>query len=243
VESVIIGAGRNSNVEAQVDPVHKSYRTALRPNEAGLLGSYTKTLKSGIIAAGLTGPLPVWQMRWGSSDKLLIPRKLRAEIRVSTTAFGASAVDSVLQLSKTKGHSALDGTNGTYGSFAVAKTGARSSRFPDSQFALDTIALRPAQGGIVILNTSASGLTGGTKTADSDPIAQATVAAIASAAAETQLLAPTMMIDPVESTLLPMELDANEGLNLVISAIGATGTWTLVVEFSWDEYLKVDYFA
>lgn len=237
------GSGLNDAAVWQVDSTHKAARVSLRPNEAGLLGSYRKTLKSGIIAAGLTGPLPVWQVRWGSSDRILIPRKLRAEIRVSTTAFGASAVDSALQLYKTKGHSALDGTNGTYGLFTQAKTGAQSSRFPDSQFALDTTALRPNQGGIVILNTSASGLTGGTKVNDTDPIAQATVAAIASAAAETQLLAPTTLIDPAESFLFPMELDANEGLNLQISAIGATGTWTLVVEFAWDEYMKIAYYA
>lgn len=237
------GAGLNDNIYAQVDAQHKSGRMALRPNEAGLSGSYTKCLRSGVIAAGLTGPLPVWQMRWGASDKILIPRKMKVGVRASTTAFGATPVDAALQLSKTKGHSALDTTNGTIGSYTSAKTGARSSRFPDSQFAGDATALRTAQGGIVILNTSASGLTGGTKVADSDPIAQAALAAVASAAALSELLPPTMLIEPVESTLLPMEIDQNEGLNLVISAIGATGTWMLYTEFSWDEYIKKDYFA
>lgn len=246
LDTTIKGSGQNENVEAQVDQVHRALRVSMRPNEAGMLGSYRKTLRSGVIAAGLTGPLPVWQMRWGSSDRILIPRKLKIQAVVSTTAFPAGAADSSFSLFKTKGHSALDGTNGTYGLFTQAKTGAQSSRFPDSQFALDTTALRPNQGGIVIINTSASGLTGGTKTNDTDPVAQVINRILASAAAETSITpepAPTL-IDPSDSShLTAMEIDANEGLNLVCDAITGTGTWRLMVEFWWDEYLKKDYFA
>ena len=244
--SSIRGTGTFSSVEAQVDPTHRALRTSLRPNEVGVYGTYRKALKSGIIAAGLTGPLPVWEMRWGQSAIIAIVHSLKLQAVVSATAFNATAADSSFSLYRAQGFSALDGTNGTYGLFTVGKTGALSTRFPASQFAADTTALRPAQGGIVILNTSASGLTGGTKTNDTDPIAIVKNRIVGAAAAETVITpdpyAP--LIDPtLTPAIQPLELTINEGLVITIDAVTATGTWGIAVEVIWSEVDPARYFG
>lgn len=243
---IITGAGRFDNVATQVDPTYGAVRTSVRPVDVGIYGSYRKALKSGVIAAGLTGPLPVWEMRWGQSDKLMIVRSLKIQAVVSTTAFNATAADSSFSLYRAQGFSALDGTNGTYGLYTQAKTSALSTRFPNTQFALDTTALRPAQGGIVILNTSASGLTGGTKVNDTDPISIIQNRIVGAAAAETVITPDPFayLIDPAMGPgLQPLEFSSNEGLVLTIDAVTATGTWRLMVELIWDEVDPVTYFA
>lgn len=240
------GYGGYDNVQMQVDKTHAAARVSVRPHEVGIYGTYRKALKSGVVSAGLTGPLACWEMRWGQSGVIALVHSVKIQAVASTTAFNATAADSSFSLYRAQGFSALDGTNGTYGSFAASKTNALSTRYPASQFAADTTALRPAQGGIVILNTSASGLTGGTKTNDSDPISIVQNRILGAAAAETAITPDpwAYMIDPTLTPMLPpQELTLNEGLVLTIDAVTATGTWRLMVEVVWSEVDPSRYFA
>lgn len=234
----IFGLGNNENVGQQIDRTHAASRVSIRPPEVGVFGSYRIALRTGVVAAGMSGPLPIWEMRWGSSSVVAIVRKLRIQAVVSTTAFNATAADSSFSLFRAQGFSALDGTNGTLAAFTKNKAYAVSTRMSNSQFAGDTSTNRVNQGGIVILNTSASGLTGGTKTADDQPIAQVLNRIVASAAAET-IITPEpapYLIDPAEGPLAnPIELNMNEGLVLTADAITATGTWRAMVDIAWDE--------
>lgn len=234
----LVGAGTNAGIQQQVDKTHQAARVSIRPPEVGIYGSYAKALKSGVIAAGMTGPLPVWEFRWGRSDVLGIIRSLRIQASVSTTAFNATAADSSFSLYRAQGFTAMDTTNGTLAAYTKSKAGALGTMFTASSFAADATATRTGNGGIVILNTSASGLTGGTRTNDDDPIKITSNRIVASAAAET-IITPEpapYMIDPDRGpALTPHIFDANEGLVLMADAITATGTWRLIVEVEWDE--------
>lgn len=230
------GVGQYAGYDVQVDPRDRAARTSLRPPAVGIGGSFRKSLRSGVVAAGLTGALPIWEMRWGNPTLIAIVRKVRFHALVSSTAFTSTAADSSFSFYRAQGFSALDGTNGTYAGFTKPFSGCVSTKLSSSQFSGDTTALRPNNGGIVILNTSASGLTGGTKILDDDPLSVILNPLVASAAAETSLITPTYLIDPAEGpTLNPQELRYNEGLVLNCDAISATGTWRFSVEVCWDE--------
>lgn len=242
----IVGTGSNSGRQLQVDPTHLAIRTSVRPAEQGLFGSYRKTLKSGVVAAGMTGPLPVWEMRWGVTGMIAVVRSLRIQATVSTTAFSATAADSSFLLYRSTGFTAMDTTSGTLGSFASVKANAMYSQQQASQFAGDATATRTGNGGIVILNTANTGLTGGTKTNDTDPIAIVNNGTLASAAWNTSITPGPVayMIDPAKTPGLdPLMLQVNEGLVLVIDAIAATGTWRVVVDVEWSEYGTTAYFS
>lgn len=244
--TLIRGFGVNDEIKMQVDSIHKASRVSLRPPDPGAYGSYRKSLKSGVIAAGLAGPLPVWEFRWGRSDVVAIIRALRIQAVVSTTAMAATAADSSFSLFRVSSFSALDTTGATLGAFTINKTGALSTRFPPSQFAGDATALKTGNGGIAILNTAATGLTGGTRTNDTDPIAIVMNRIAATAAAETIITpepAPYLIDPSITTGLQPMEFYGSEGLVLMADAITATGTWRLMVDCQWDEFDSSRYFS
>jgi hypothetical protein len=244
MDVTVVGVQLNDNINQQVDPTHKAARVAIRPVETTVYGSYRKALKSGVIAAGLSGPLPIWEMRWGQSSVIAIVRKLKFQAVVSATAFNATAADSSFSLYRAQGFSAMDGTNGTFAAFTKNKASATATRMNNTQLAGDTSANRINQGGIVILNTSASGLTGGTKILDDDPFHLVLGKIAASAAAETTITPDPFvnLIDPAEAGRNPTELSMNEGLVLQCDSITATGTWRFVVEVEWDEVDPQRYF-
>jgi hypothetical protein len=240
----ILGYGIFDKVAAQVDKTHAALRTSLRPPEAGVYGSYRCTLISGVIAAGIAGNSPVWEMRWGQNDIIAIVRKLRIQAVASTTAFAATAADSSFSLFRAQGFTAIDGTGATFAAFTKAKAQAVATRMATSQFAGDSATNRTVQGGIAIANTGA--MSGGTRTNDDNAIAKVINRIVASAAAET-ILTPEpapYLIDPAECpTIPPPELSMNEGLVLMADAITGTGTWRLMVEVCWDEVDPARYFS
>lgn len=242
----IAGSNRFGDTEMQVDPKHGAARINIRPQDNGLMGTYKKALKTGVVAAGLSGPLPIWEFRWGNSTVISIIRSVKLQAVVSTTAFNATAADSSFSLFITRGFTAIDGTNGTFAAWTDTQSGSLSYRFPNSQLAQDSSTNRVNQGGIVILNTSASGLTGGTKNTDDDPMAQCLNRIVGAAAAET-IITPdpyVYLIDPsLGPGIQPLELSSNMGLTLTVDAVTATGTWKAMVEVVWDEYDPTLYFA
>lgn len=242
----LCGVGIYDRAYQQVDPTHRAARVSLRPPEVGVYGSHRKTLKSGVISAGLSGPLPVWEMRWGQSSVIAVVRKLKIQAIVSTTAMSATAVDSSFSLYRAQGFTTMDGTNGTFASFANAKSNVIATRMAISQLAGDTSTSGTGNGRIVILNTSASGLTGGTKTLDSDPMA-IVLNRIVNTASSEAIITPespdSILIDPAEAAVIPpVELNINEGLVLQCDAITGTGTWRIKVEVCWDEVDPARYF-
>jgi hypothetical protein len=244
MKTQIYGVGQNAEHAMQVDLAHRAGRMSLRPPDVGVGGSYRRSMRSGVIAAGIAGSSPVWEMRWGSPNLIAIVRSLRIQAVASTTAFNAAAADSSFSLYRAQGFSALDTTGGNVALWTKAKASASATRMASSQFAGDATTLRTGAGGIVISNTAA--LSAGTKILDDDPIAKVLNRILASAAAETAITPDPVqyMINPAEAHVVaPIELAANEGLVLVADAITADGTWRLAVDVAWDEVDPARYFG
>jgi hypothetical protein len=244
MQTKITGSGLYDAIVAQVDPTHRALRTSLRPNETGVYGSYRLSMRSGVIGAGITANLPVWEFRWGSSGAIAIIRKLKMQAIASTTAFAATAADSSFSLYRAQGFTALDTTGATVAAFTKGKAQTSATRMASTLLAGDTTATRTGAGGIAISNTAA--MSGGTKILDDNPIAVVLNRILASAAAET-IISPEFdpyLIDPSEAAAVPpIELNLSEGLVLQADAITATGTWRLKVDVAWDEIDPARYFA
>lgn len=244
MKTTLSGYGLNAEVMAQIDPGHRAVRASLRPPELGVGGSYRLSMVSGVIAAGIAGSSPVWEMRWGSSNLIAIVRKLRIQAVVAATAFNATAADSSFSLFRAQGFSAMDTTGATVAAWTKGKAQTSATRMPASLLAGDTSTLRNGAGGIAISNAAA--MSAGTKVLDDNAIARVLNRIVASAAAETIITPepPPYLIDPAEAAMVaPMELWANEGLVLIADAITATGTWRLAVDVAWDEVDPAKYFG
>lgn len=237
------GYGVYGNFFQQVDPTAKASRVSIRPPEVGIYGSYRVAMKSGVIAAGIAGNSPVWEMRWGNSGVICIIRKLRIQAVVGTTAFAATEADSSFSLYRAQGFSAMDTTGATVAAYTKTKANNVASRMSSTLFAGDATTLRTGAGGIAISNTAA--MSGGTKTNDDNPIA-AVFNRIVGAAAAGTIITPEpapYLIDPSEGPIgNPIELNLNEGLVLMADAITGTGIWRLAVEVAWDEVDPARYF-
>lgn len=230
------GFGINQGVKQQVDQLHNAGRVSLRPPEKGALGSYRLALFSGIVAAGMTGPLSIWQMRWFVSGYNALIRRVRFMAMTDSVAFAQGSA--IFALHKATKFTVLDTTGGATAPTITGKDQAKSSRFGPSQLQ-STGPSGTAQQAFVILSTAATGLTGGTKTLDSNPIA----VMLGSVGANPLMrIAEGNLIDPTEAGREPEELSINEGLVLRCELIAATGTWKFCVEVEWDEVDPARYF-
>src|SRR5947208_79894 len=117
------GTGINSDREAQVDYTHRALRTSLRPPEKGLLGSYSLSMTSGLVAAAMTGPLPIWEMRNFITDgTVAMVRRLRLSAAAATLfTAGIASFD----LFRATGFSVLDTTGGATAITLLGKSQAR----------------------------------------------------------------------------------------------------------------------
>lgn len=231
----IIGTGLNGDTEAQVDRTNLALRTSLRPNEKGVYGSYSIFAASGTIAAGMAAALPIFQVRWTQNGISFLLRKLVLTAGNTATAFTAGLAS--FDLRKLTGFTVADTTNGTQILLTAPKSQVKTTRQAASQLSNTSF------GSIYVLNTSASGLTGGTKTADTNALAgiQTSIPAVAG----TQIIpAPGMQLwDVGEGGKEPLELVMNEGFEIRSVAIPATGTWAAGVYMEWDEVDPARYFA
>jgi hypothetical protein len=224
------GTGIYGDREAQVDPSHRALRMSIRPAEKGVYGSYSLYAPTGTIAAGLTGPLPIFQVRWASQSVVFILRKLRLTVGNTATAFTAGLAS--FDVRRLTGFTVADLTNGTQVVFTSGKSNVKSSRFVPTQFT--------QSGSVYVLNTSASGLTGGTKTADTNAVAGAQISLTATAGS---VITPGVnLIDPADAGREPLEFYTNEGFEVRCVAIPATGTWAAGLEMEWDEVDPARYF-
>lgn len=235
-KSTITGVGTFGNTEMQVDPTHRAARVSLRPNEKGVYGSYRAAFFSGLVAAGMAGPLAIFEMRWTPATVNGLIKRLRFMAVMDATGFAqGSAIFSLFKATK---FTALDTTGAATAPTLAGKDQAKSTRQAASQLQSAT-----AQN-FAILNTAATGLTGGTKTLDSNAMAllmgNATVITTNGAPVPLNILG--YFIDPCEAGREPEELQANEGLVIRCESVPATGTWKFGVEVEWDEIDPARYF-
>lgn len=189
--------------------------TAPVPLYAGLLGSYSKALTSGTIAAGLASASPVYSLQYTGAN-LAVIRSVVLSATDITTGFAA--------------------TNATFNMFAAraftaADSGGNAGTLTGNNGKMRTSFATTGVGSIQIANTGT--LTAGTRTLDTDPLASLTGGPTTTAGnpvinAGTALYLPT----PNE---YPLVLKANEGF-VIQATVPATGTWVLSVTVTWDEY-------
>lgn len=232
----VVGGGVYDDARVQVEPSHRAMRVSLRPSEKGLFGSYSLGLTSGLVAAGMTGPLAIAEMRWfPTSGAVALIRRVRLSA-AATTLFAAGVA--TFSLFKATGFSVLDTTGAATAPTLLGKSNVKSTRFAPTQLQSGTQAF-------AILNTANTGLTAGTKTLDNNPIGVITAGVpVTAGTGNTWVVNPgTPLFDSYMAGAEPIELQANEGLVIRCEAIAGTGTWTFSVDYDWDEVDPARYFA
>lgn len=227
------GYGPYDGIRQMIDPTQKSARVSIRPPE--VLGSYSLSMTSGLVAAAMAGPLPIWEMRWPipTTQAVALVRSVRFSCAAATLfTAGIASFDMFLAT----GFTVLDATGGATAITLAGESQALSPRYSASQ-------LQSTTQSFVVLGTANTGLTGGTKTLDNNAICGLSAGVPVTAGTGNTYIVQTgtVMFQSGESRP-PIELQQNEGLVLRCLAIPATGTWTFTVEVQWDEVVPATYF-
>jgi hypothetical protein len=192
-------------------------------------------MTSGLIAAGMVGPLPIWEMRFPPQNVNALVRAVHFSA-AAVTLFTAGVF--TVSLFRATGFSAVDATGAAVAPTLLGKSQAKSSRFAPSQ-------LQSTAQSFAILSTAATGLTGGTKTLDNNPLYVVSAGVpVTAGTGNTWIVNPgTRLHDQAYSSMEPLELTQNEGLIIRAEAVPATGTWTFSVDVEWDEIDPSKYFG
>lgn len=186
----------------------------ISPIGGGLLGSYSKSMVSGTIAAGLTGASPVYSFRYGGTG-IAVVRSVKISMAELTGSAGGLGN---FQMFAARAFTASD-SGGTAGTLTGNTSKLRTS--------LATTAVSSIQ----IANTGT--LTAGTRTLDADPLA--TLAFALTTTADTGSLPLTSLYNPSQAGDYPLELANNEGFVIQLT-VPATGTEVIAVTVDWEEY-------
>lgn len=221
VAAAMLAAGFVSPALAQaVNPAGTtgySGPVAIGQNVGGLTGSYSKTLTSGTMAAGLGAAAPVFSFRYGGSGYAVI-KEINVEVVNAGTAFTAGV--GILNLVPARAFTASDS-----GGTAATLTGNNGK--------LRTSLATTGVSDIRIASTAT--LTAGTRTLDTDPIANL-VLAVPATTTNYQMAGPNeVLYGRNQAGDYPMVLATNEGV-VLNATLPATGTWTLSVTIQWDEF-------
>jgi hypothetical protein len=206
-----------SGVVAEVGGTgYRALRVEPRPLDPGALGAYRKTLRSGVMAAGLAAAAEVFQFRWTDATRLCVVQKVLIDGLIgSATAFAAGngALDVVPARAWT-----VDGSGGTAGTLTGNNGKLRSS--------YGTTLL----GAVRIASTAALGA--GTKTLDTDAVGQINFPV--GTAASVQYVGQLPLMGEDVGSQPPLILALNEGF-VIRATVPATGTWTFGVTVLWTE--------
>lgn len=210
----LIIRGSKTLQEAEVETTSRALRVTQRPVDIGLLGSYSKGLLSGTIAAGLSANSPVWSLRWSPANTTLVALVRHIQISIGDLA-GFTAGFGAFNLFVARGFTASD-TGGNAGTFS-GNTGKLRTRFGTT-----------VMSDMRIAGTAA--LSAGTRTLDSDPLKTLSTSFTATAG---NPIPPFDLWRPMPGEW-PLVLAKDEGLVIQATA-PATGTWQLGVNVKWDE--------
>src|SRR5262249_7776144 len=144
-------------------------------------------------------------MRWFPALFNALIRKLKFMAMTDAAAFAQGSA--IFSLFKATQFTALDTTGAQTAITIKGKDQVRSSRMAATL--LQSTGPAGAQQAFAILNTAATGLTGGTKTLDSNPVSVLMGSVGASPLAR---IVEGFFIDPTEAAREPEELQQNEGL-------------------------------
>lgn len=188
----------------------------ISPISGGLLGSYSKSLTSGTMAAGLAANSPVYSFRYGGTGIAII-RKVTISAVNAGTAFAAGNV--TLQMFDARTFTASDsaGTAGTLtGNNSKLRTSLATTGVSDIRI------------------SSTATLTAGTRTLDTDPMSSI-LAAVPITTVNYPIVGQSNLYSAGQAGDYPLELATNEGF-VIQATVPATGTWSLQVTVDWEEY-------
>lgn len=202
----------------------KYVRPAPSARNETIYGQYSASVRTGIIAAGITNDAELLQLRWRPADisKRAYIRKILVDAAVTTTYF-AAGVPVQVELLKCTGWTAA-GSGG-----AAIDPGAANRRGPSTMKATEVVAddWRVA---------TTAGLTAGTKTIATPAIAFQLSGAPITSSLSGQIFPPNTQLFQADmcNGEHPIELVYEEGL-IVRCRAPATGTWAATFKIEWDE--------
>jgi hypothetical protein len=205
-----------------VDTNTRAARVTLYPNDVGLLGAYSTTVKSGIMAAGLAGAAPIVSFRWAPATNptaLCVIRKMKFSLYNLGTGFAPG--DALFEWYVARSFTAVD-TGGGAATLTTNNAKLRTS-FATTQ--------------ATILVSATATLTAGTRTKDANPFRDLqTVYTTTSVPFQNGPVAENEVYR-AEAAEYPLVLAPNEGV-VIEATVPATGTWTFYAGFDWEERLS-----
>lgn len=219
--AVLLGLSQAPAIAAVPNPAPTTYAYGpagqpIAPLYGGLLGSYSKALTSGTIAAGIAANSPVFSMQYTGNGVAVIKRVIVSVVSGST-AFTAGTGQLSLFAAR---------------AFTAPDTGGTSATLTGNNGKLRTSFATTQLGEMRVASTGT--LTAGTRTLDTDSL-NSVMFGLTTVASSTQLGA-TELFSAKNAGDYPLVVANNEGVVITVPAIQATGTWQLNVWVMWDEY-------
>lgn len=188
-----------------------------RANLDSRVNSYSLTVATGTMAAGLAGAAEIMQFFWSATPRAAIVSVVCDGIKALATGFTAGACLFDMTVAR---------------SFTVAGTGGAVATISGNNGKHSTLQGTTLLGELRIATTAA--LTAGTKTLDSQPVSA--MRAAVSTGAHEEIILPGQVLfesDP-DNGLDPIYLAANEGF-VIRATVPATGTWDAGFTVRWIE--------
>jgi hypothetical protein len=211
----IIGGG--NAVLAEVETTQKALRANLRPIDVGALGSYSASVVSGIMAAGIAGASPILAFRWAPAT---VPTSLALIRRVKLTAWNL-------------------GTGFAAGVFTFNMFVARAFTVQDTGGGAVTLTTHNAKlrtshavTQATIQASATATLTAGTRVKDANPLR--TISGVVANAAFAAMLPEQTEMFRQQPGEHPLVLATGEGF-AIEATVPATGTWSWAAQIDWDE--------
>lgn len=206
----IIGGVTGAKQEVEANTL--AGRIAHRPIDIGAGGSYSISVKSGVMAAGLGAAAPI--LAFQSPGPLLsLIKRVRFTAQGLGTGFAAGAT--VFDMFAARAFSVQD----TGGGAVTLTTNNAKLR---TSFATTQASIRAS---------STATLTAGTRTLDANPIRTIMNDVGTGTFADAQ---PDLTLFDTKPGDWPLVLAANEGF-VIQATVPATGTWTWAAMIDWDE--------
>jgi len=222
MQTKLIGGGTVvPGVEWGVDPTFQAGRVSIRPYDYALAGQILGHYRvSGTTAAILPSANAVlWSMRWSDAARYFVLMRVSVGISI-VTAVTAQRIDPLL-LNVQRAYTVSETTNAT-SILPTGSTGKARVNMGSSLVAQMAVA------------SAASGISGGTRTADGQPCSSLALVLNPVAIGGGQLTDDLIRYDQLGAH--PLVLSANEGLTIAWGATAlATGTLEANVIATWAE--------
>lgn len=206
----------NSGSIAAVDTNTHALHTCVKPNDAGILGSYSYTgTSTNPITAGLAAASPVFSFRYTGPYTALVKRVWMGAGNAGTTGFTAGIATFNLFVARL---------------FTAPDTAGTAAVLTSNNGKLRTLYPQTGVGNIMII--AAVTLTPGTRTLDPQPLGQISVGVTATLGG-TFVPAGSLLLDE-RAGEWPLILGQNEGF-VVQATVPATGIWAMSLGVTWDE--------